>query len=95
MVTSGLTNGLEATRTNYNRGGILLTSGYRCPDGNAAAGGVATSLHMHGRAADMYSAAHSWTAEEFRLLRDAANLTGPTESFTWDTYDDHHYHAAW
>ena len=58
MVRQGLTTGLEATRTNYNRGGILLTSGYRCPHGNSAVGGDSTSFHMHGRAADMYSADH-------------------------------------
>jgi len=34
IVREGLTTGLEATLTNYNCGGILLTSGYRCPHGN-------------------------------------------------------------
>lgn len=90
-----LTDGLEATRTAYNRGGILLTSGYRCPHGNAAVGGVSQSLHMHGRAADMYSNDHSWTETEFNLLRDAADGTSPTELFFWTTYADHHLHAAW
>jgi peptidase M15-like protein len=98
MVTGALTTGLEATRTNYNRGGVLLTSGYRCPHGNADVGGVANSLHMHGRAGDMYSAEHTWTEEEFLLLKQAAESTNPTpvESFDWNTYpNDHHYHAAW
>lgn len=95
LVNTSLTNGLEATRTNYNRGGITLTSGYRCPHGNAAVGGVANSLHVHGRAADMYSSAHPWTETEFNLLRDAAQLTGPTESLFWNSYADRHYHAAW
>ena len=94
-VTAGLTAGVESTRTNYNRGGILLTSGYRCPHGNSAVGGVQNSLHMHGRAADMYSSAHEWTETEFNLLRDAAGLTGPAESLFWNSYTDHHYHAAW
>lgn len=100
MITAGLTDGLEATRTNYNRGGIRLTSGYRCPHGNTAVGSEAprTSYHMHGRAADMKSAEHEWTRQEFNRLRRAAERTSPEpiELFNWDTYpDDRHLHAAW
>jgi hypothetical protein len=95
IVKAALTTGLENTRTNYNRGGILLSSGYRCPHGNANVGGVQQSLHMHGRAADMFSADHAWTEAEFALLKQAADLTNPSESFSWSTYTDHHYHAAW
>lgn len=95
IVRTILTDGLEDTRTNYNRGGIQLTSGYRCPHGNANVGGVQQSRHMFGVAADMYSAQHQWTEEEFDLLRNAANLTNPDELFFWHTYTDHHLHAAW
>ncbi len=97
MVRQGLTGGLEATRTNYNRGGIRLSSGYRCPHGNQAVGGVVNSLYMHGRAADMYSADHPWTQQEFDRLRRAAGKTNPPplELFQWTTYVDHHLHAAW
>ena len=102
MVRQGLTTGLEATRTNYNRGGILLTSGFRCPHGNfsPSVGGAVNSYHMHGRAADMYSADHggqNWTEDEFILLKAAADATAPQpiESFPWTKYPDHHYHAAW
>jgi len=95
MVKSSLTTGLESTRTNYNRGGIRLTSGYRCSDGNAAVTGVPTSLHMQGTAGDMYSADHDWIEAEFNLLKEAAASTSPTESFNWTTYTDHHFHAAW
>jgi hypothetical protein len=97
LVSQGLTDALEATRTNYNRGGIRLTSGYRCPHGNARVSGAPRSFHMHGRAADMYSANHPWTEEEFLLLKQAAERTTPRpiESFDWNTYPDHHYHAAW
>ncbi len=95
IVTGGLTSGLESTRSLYNRGGIQLTSGYRCPHGNAAVSGAAQSYHMHGRAADMYSASHAWTEAEFNLLKAAADQTGPAESFSWSTYTDRHYHAAW
>jgi hypothetical protein len=98
IVRQVLKAGLEATRANYNRGGIRLTSGYRCPAGNSAAGSKApqTSLHMHGRAADMKSAAHTWTEAEFALLREAARLTNnAVELSNWDDYPDHHLHAAW
>lgn len=95
IVRLALTTGLEATRTNYNRGGIRLSSGYRCPHGNAQVGGTQQSLHVHGRAADRYSADHPWTEEEFRPLREAASLTGPVELLSWSTYPDHHLHAAW
>lgn len=97
MVKAALLDGLESTRTNYNGGGITLTSGYRCPHGNFGVGGVAQSFHMHGRAGDMYSASHSWTEQEFNLLKAAADSTSPPpiESFFWHTYTDRHYHAAW
>jgi peptidase M15-like protein len=98
IVRSALKNGLEATRTNYNRGGIRLSSGYRTPRGNQNSGGVFNSYHVHGRAADMYSADNPWTEEEFNLLKNASLATNPkpVESLSWNTYPtNHHYHAAW
>jgi hypothetical protein len=97
MIRQGLLDGLEATRTYYNRGGIRLSSGYRCPHGNDAVGGVANSYHMHGRAADMFSADYPWTEQEFNRLRRAAGRADPApiELLRWDTYTDHHLHAAW
>lgn len=95
IVSEELMTGIEAARTNYNRGGLRISSGYRCPHGNANSGGVGASLHMQGRAADLYSTDHAWTEEEFNLLRDAAEDTNPTGSLTWNQYADHHYHVAW
>lgn len=100
MILTSLTDGLEATRTNYNRGRILLTSGYRCPAGNAAVDGELNSKHTHGRAADMYSAEHggtNWTLAECGLLREAAEATspGPAELLLCTRYTDRHLHAAW
>ena len=91
----GAASSLEDTRTAYNRGGISLSSGYRCPKGNDSVGGVPTSRHMFGWAADMYSADHTWTEQEFNLLSDAASSTSPTELLTWNYYSNHHLHAAW
>lgn len=95
IVTQALRNGLEETRTVYNRGGIRITSGYRCPHGNAQVGGVANSPHIHGSAADMYSDDHPWTQEEFNRLSEAARLAGAAHRTTWDTYADRHLHARW
>jgi hypothetical protein len=95
MVRTALTTGLDWTDITYNRGTIALTSGYRCPHGNAAAGGVQNSYHMHGRAGDMHSVDHPWTEDEFNLLKFSADQTGTIESLYWNSYADHHYHAAW
>ena len=45
--------GLDATQRNYEPGPIAICSGYRDPIGNGGARGVAASLHMYGRAADL------------------------------------------
>ena len=96
MIKAALTSALETTYTNYNRGAITITSGYRCPHGNNSIPGASgTSLHMHGRAADMKSASYAWTETEFNLLKAAADDTNPFESFSWAEYTDHHYHASW
>jgi hypothetical protein len=51
---------------------------------------------MHGRAADMHSnASRTWTEEEFNRLKAAAEATHPVQSSSYDTYPNHHYHAAW
>lgn len=34
---------------------IIVTSGYRCPDHNAAVGGVSNSQHVRGTAADIFA----------------------------------------
>ncbi len=38
---------------------VVVNSGYRCPDVNAAVGGVATSQHLEGKAADVHTQSHS------------------------------------
>lgn len=94
-MTTALAGGLEATRANYGAP-VYLSSGYRCPHGNAQVGGVRDSLHVHGRAADMFrNASHTWTEQEFNVLKAAAGATNPIESFAYNRYADHHYHVAW
>ncbi len=97
IARQSLVVGLEQTRTLYDRGGITLSGGYRTPSGNAYYGGVFGSYHVQGRAADMYSANHTWTETEFTLLKDASLSTSPmpVQTLYWDSYTDHHFHAAW
>jgi hypothetical protein len=96
LIRPSLTSGLERARLYYGDA-IMLTSGYRCPHGNQLVGGVGGSLHMQGRAADMYSTSgRYWTEEEFLVLQRAVRESGAveyTESY-W-TYADRHLHAAW
>jgi len=99
MIKSSLTTGLEATRANYGNQ-IRITSGYRCPHGNAAVDGKAQSFHMHGRAVDIYSveSENPWTEAEFLLLKAATVGTGFIETSDWLSYpepEDHHFHVAW
>ena len=46
---------LEQVRTLLGNQSILISSGYRCPELNAAVGGSTTSAHMVGMAADLTS----------------------------------------
>lgn len=96
-VRQGLKDGLEDTRALYARGGIVISSGYRCPHGNEAAGSqfLQTSRHMFGDAADMKSAAHPWTFQEHELLRLAAIEASSTWQSVWGTYPGNHLHADW
>lgn len=100
IIRAALINGLQATRTNFG-GPIPLSGAYRCPHGNASLPGAAfNSRHVHGRAADMCAAGQpdcGWTQESFTALKMAAEATSPppVESFPWERYPDHHYHAAW
>lgn len=90
--------GLQATRRIY-RHAIVVTSGYRCPHGNSAVGGVPQSRHMAGIAADMRSVRRRWSEAEFNILKEAARRANGQPmideygaEITWDTYDDNHLH---
>ena len=51
-LTALVTNILDPLREEYGKP-IVVTSGFRCPRLNHAVGGVATSQHMKGEAADI------------------------------------------
>jgi hypothetical protein len=96
LIRPTLLSNLESARTTFNTA-IYLSSGFRCPNGNASVGGVPNSYHLQGRAADMYStSSHSWTQAQFDSLYDVfSSQGGYTELFTYTTYSDHHLHAAY
>ena len=77
FVTSTLKTNLQATRDQY--GAIRISSGYRCPDGNATLPkAVATSNHVKGMAVDMVGLAGPWIASEYRELMLRAFANGGT-----------------
>ncbi|MYG50291.1 MAG: hypothetical protein F4164_13210, partial [Gemmatimonadales bacterium] len=98
-VNSTLFPGLQATRTNYGNQPIRVTSGYRCPHGNASIPRAdPQSNHMHGIAADIYGVS-PWNEAEFDRLMVAAKLANGSpmkledgSDMTYDTYADHHLH---
>lgn len=49
---------------------IRVNSGYRCPELNSAAGGVANSYHLQGRAADLTTGSVAGNRRLMAILRD-------------------------
>jgi hypothetical protein len=76
LVRESLRQGLEATRVNFGGRPISLTSGYRDPCGNANVDGVSQSLHMQGRAADMFPAGYRGDPAKLDTLWLAAEAAG-------------------
>lgn len=60
-------NILEPLRQRY--GAIIITSGYRCPQVNAAVGGARHSQHCRGEAADIFVASREKTLKYFDFIR--------------------------
>lgn len=94
IVKQALTDSLEQTRTNYNRGEIRLSGGYRCPHGNNNVGGAAQSKHMKRRRRHVLARSNVDRAR-VQFAGGSCRPHGPTESLNWSTYADRHYHAAW
>ena len=53
---------------------ILVSSGYRCPELNAAVGGQANSQHLTGQAADFIAPGFGAPVAVVSVLRDAIDL---------------------
>lgn len=66
---------LERIRTTVGRP-IVVTSGYRCPQLNRAVGGVTSSDHVSGQAADILSPAFGTPYQLARLLAPLVSTLG-------------------
>lgn len=100
LIRDALRTAVEAGRTIYGYA-IYMSSGYRCPHGNASLPDSSpTSYHMQGRAADLYrwggQYAPYWSEEQFNELKAIfeAESPGPVESFSYTKYSNRHYHVA-
>lgn len=62
-------NVLEPLRLRYGKP-IRISSGYRCPKLNKAVGGVASSQHVVGQAADLNVGSREENARLFELIQD-------------------------
>ena len=87
IMESGVMNGVQKLRDMDGRP-IVLTSGYRCPKGNRAVGGVEDSYHMSGRAVDIRT---SCNRTYYNELYQIANDLG-FNPLPWGTYPDCHLH---
>jgi hypothetical protein len=61
---------LEKIRTLLGDLPVVISSGYRCPELNAAVGGAANSAHLYGAAADFTVPAYGTPLEVCRALQD-------------------------
>jgi len=73
-----LAHNLEILREVYGSP-ITVTSGYRCPDHNERQGGVQSSMHLHGKAADIKVTINGMTVPGERLRGVADCLIGSGE----------------
>ena len=84
-ISGVLLDGLERLRTIVGKP-IYVTNAYRCPEHNAAVGGVSNSQHVHGTAADckqIFDGVGEYYGQEFVHvdMRDNGNSTGV---YLWD-----------
>ena len=57
--------------SDFNKGGLVIKSGYRCPKLNKAVGGARTSQHTLGQAADIHTKSNSKESNKqlFELIK--------------------------
>ncbi len=76
IVRGGLAAIAQAIRTGYGRG-LILSSGFRCPQRNRQVGGAAASIHMSGGAVDLHPLAADAGVTRMAQLYRAAVAHGP------------------
>lgn len=74
-------------------GPIVVTSGYRCPQHNAAIGGARDSYHVKGMAADIKSAGIS--PEKLAEMADKIGFSGIGIYASWVHLDTREKPAKW
>lgn len=73
---------------------LIVTSGYRCPDHNAAVGGVPNSYHVLGLAADI-ALPEGWDVDTFADLAEQCGAKG-IGKYDWGIHVDvRDYKADW
>lgn len=84
---------LEKIRAHFGEA-FNVNSGYRCPGHNAKQGGASKSLHMQGKAADIWSN-HVSPAEVYAYA-DSINPNGGVGKYNSFTHVDvRGYHSRW
>ena len=73
---------------------ITISSGVRCPEHNAAVGGVATSYHLKGMAADLHCATAS-PAEMKKAAEAVMGKTGGIGLYAWGIHVDVGKYSRW
>ena len=63
---------LDKIRERYGKP-IVVTSGYRCPELNKAVGGVKSSQHVKGEAADLVGENKAETKKIFEIAKEIGN----------------------
>ncbi|MCY4278114.1 MAG: D-Ala-D-Ala carboxypeptidase family metallohydrolase [Gammaproteobacteria bacterium] len=92
IVTDILRRGVDHIASTYAQfKGIRMTSGYRCPHGNAQVGGKIDSSHMIGRAADLNR--RGWTKDEYEEVKRIAQRAGGF-ALPYGSYSDGHMHIT-
>ena len=83
-LTALVENVLDPLRERFGKP-IIVSSGFRCQDLNKAVGGAATSQHMKGEAADIYTGTKEGNKELFDIIRKELNFDQVIDEkdFSW------------
>ena len=93
FVHADLAGGYSSTKSNYGKS-MNITSGYRCPAGDRAAGGSGRGWHVFGRAVDIVPA--TVNDAEWQALLDAVIRAGAIGIIDNSSYPSKpHIHARW
>ncbi len=84
---SGIVSNVQYIANNF---GLTVTSGYRTATQNANAGGVSTSYHLTGRAADFVG-----TQAQMQAAQQWAKSNGAREALIHNAGSGTHLHVAW